>query len=231
MIPVKQIETRDTGLQGATHQDSRFEIRALSEDGTFEGYGSIFNNEDSYGDTVLPGAFKATLAQHKKNGTMPALLWQHRGDQPIGVYEEMTENEKGLYVKGRLALDTRLGREAHALLKMGALNGLSIGFVTKKWERTDKGRDVKEVELWEVSLVTFPANGKARVDGVKNIDFDSASNETDFERILREAGASRGEAKGAVRRFKETIMRQREAGQMVTLKERLDSLTTAMKTE
>ena len=173
--------------------------------GVIEGYGAVFGNIDSYGDAIAKGAFKETLRDHKKAKTMPALLQQHGGWgigsddlMPIGVWTEMAEDDHGLFVRGQLALDTQRGKDAYALLKMKprpALNGLSIGFVAKSWDNGTKPeeprRTLKKVELWEVSLVTFPANDKARLDGVKGI-----KTVRDFEDFLREAGFSAGAAKG-----------------------------------
>ena len=152
--------------------DVGFQVKALSDDGMIEGYGSVFGVRDSYSDIVAAGAFKASLAAHKAAGTMPALLWQHRSDEPIGVWTSMVEDQKGLAVVGQLAMDTTRGREAHALLKMRAINGLSIGFYSKEW-KYDTENDVRtltEVDLWETSLVTFPANSAARVTAVKSIE-------------------------------------------------------------
>ena len=159
----------------------------------FEGYGSVFGVVDSYQDVVLPGAFRATLDKAAATGRMPAMLWQHDPSQVIGVWRVMQEDSRGLYVKGELA-DTQLGREAYALLKLGALSGLSIGYSVTS-ERYDRERDVRElagIELWETSLVTFPANGESRVQAVKDAQ---AGSYRGLERILREAGFSRSEAK------------------------------------
>lgn len=158
----------------------------------FEGYGSVFGVVDSYNDVVLPGAFAQTLAKATATGRMPAMLWQHDPSQVIGVWREMQEDSRGLYVKGELA-DTQLGREAYALLKLGALSGLSIGY-SVTGDRYDRERDVREltgIELWETSLVTFPANGESRVQAVK----EAPTTYRGLERILREAGFSRSEAK------------------------------------
>lgn len=159
----------------------------------FEGYGSVFGVVDSYQDVVLPGAFQATLAKAMATSRMPAMLWQHDPSQVIGVWRVMQEDSRGLYVKGELA-DTQLGREAYALLKLGALSGLSIGY-SVTGERYDRTRDVREltgIELWETSLVTFPANAESRVAAVKDAQ---ALGYRGLERILREAGLSRSEAK------------------------------------
>lgn len=176
------------------------EIRATGDDGTVEGYGSVFGVKDSYDDVIVKGAFAESLKAHKAEGTMPAMLWQHDSGEPIGVWTEMVEDAKGLKIKGKLALDTTRGKEAHALLKMGALNGLSIGFMSKQWEydRETEIRTLTQIDLWEVSLVTFPANEKSRVTQVKSADEMAAPK--DAERILRDAGFSKADATAFVSR-------------------------------
>jgi hypothetical protein len=160
----------------------------------------VFGVPDSYDDVVAAGAFAKSLADHKAAGTMPAMLWQHGSDHPIGVWTEMVEDAKGLRVKGQLAMEVAKGKEAHALLKMGAVNGLSIGFVSKEWayDRDTEIRTLNAVDLWEVSLVTFPANGKSRVTNVKSAD--ELSVPKDAERILRDAGFSKADATAFVSR-------------------------------
>lgn len=183
-------------------RDFAFELKSLKEDGTFEGYGSVFGVKDSYDEIVAAGAFAESLSAHKSAGTMPALLWQHRSGEPCGVYSDMFEDNIGLKVSGQLALKTVRGAEAYELLKMKAISGLSIGFATREdsYDRVTGIRTLKKVDLYEVSLVTFPANDTARVQGVKNIevieDLKSA------EQYLREAGLSRAEAKAFIARVK-----------------------------
>jgi HK97 family phage prohead protease len=128
------------------------------------------------------------------------LLWQHDETQPIGVWTDFAEDDKGLYLKGRLATDVTKGQEAYSLLKMGAITGMSIGFVSKQWayEKDTDIRTLTEIELWEVSLVTFPANSKARITQVKSIADVFAPK--DAERILRDAGFSRSDATAFVSR-------------------------------
>jgi HK97 family phage prohead protease len=176
------------------------QIKSISDEGVIEGYGSVFGVPDSYDDVVAAGAFAKSLADHKAAGTMPAMLWQHGSDHPIGVWTEMVEDAKGLRVKGQLAMEVAKGKEAYALLKMGAVNGLSIGFVSKEWssDRDTDMRTLNAVDLWEVSLVTFPANGKSRVTNVKSADELSAPK--DAERILRDAGFSKTDATAFVSR-------------------------------
>lgn len=171
---------------------------------TFSGYGAVFGNVDSYGDVIQPGAFADTLAAAHKSGQYPAMLLQHGGwglgaddMTPIGIWTSLAEDGHGLKVEGKLA-DTPRGREAYALLKMTprpAIDGLSIGYIAKEWAQRSKPeeprRTLKKVDLMEVSLVTFPANGKARIASVKSaMDYD----EREFEQILRDSGLSRKEA-------------------------------------
>ncbi len=202
----QRLERKD-GPGGREVRSYALQIKATGDDGTVEGYGSVFGERDSYDDVIAPGAFKGSLAAHKAIGTMPAMLWQHDGAKPIGIWTEMVEDSKGLRIKGQLALGTVLGKEAHALLKLGALNGLSIGFVSKQWtyDRDTDVRTLTELDLWEVSLVTFPANGKARVTNVKAAD-DMAVPK-DAERLLRDAGFSKSDATAFVSR----VMRMGEA--------------------
>lgn len=178
--------------------DVPFKIKAVSEDGLFSGYGSVFGVIDSYKEVVAPGAFAESLSQRT-----PALLWQHRSGEPIGVYSALREDQTGLYVEGKLALKTARGAEAYELLKMGAISGLSIGFVTRddSYDRVTGIRTLKKVDLWEVSLVTFPANESARISGVKSIE--TIESLADAEAFLREAGGlSRREATALVSRIK-----------------------------
>jgi len=129
-----------------------------------EGYASLFGVADKGGDVVLPGAYAASLTQMMKNGGRVRMLWQHDPAQPIGVWDEVREDARGLWVKGRLLTELERGREAAALLAAGALDGLSIGYRTVRAERGPQGRRLlAEVELWEVSLVTFPMLPAARV--------------------------------------------------------------------
>ena len=189
------------------------DLKAANDDGTVEGYGSVFGVRDSYDDVIAAGAFEASLAAHKKAKTMPAMLWQHDADKPIGIWTEMVEDAKGLRMKGQLAMETTLGKEAHALLKMGALNGLSIGFMSKQWayDRETGIRTLTEIDLWEVSLVTFPANGAARVTDVKSVDELLAPK--DAEQLLREAGWSKSNATAFVSRVMKMGQQRSESAQ------------------
>lgn len=176
--------------------DFPFEVKSLSEDGTFDGYGSTFGGEpDSYGDVIAKGAFSKSLAKGGRNGNGIAMLWQHNSDQPIGIWPSISEDSRGLAVQGKIAINTSLGKDAYTLLKMGAIKGLSIGYNTVDYEYNteSKIRTLKEVDLWEISLVTFPANTNATITGIKA--FEEAQNIREFERALRDAGLSQKQAK------------------------------------
>ena len=128
------------------------------------GYASLFGVKDQGGDVVQKGAYAASLAKLAAGKRQVKMLWQHDPTQPIGVWDEVREDGVGLYVKGRILTEVAKGREAAALLTAGAIDGLSIGYRTVKAERDGKGqRLLSELELWEVSLVTFPMLPEARV--------------------------------------------------------------------
>ena len=131
-------------------------------DGTrISGYASLFGLRDQGGDVVQKGAYAASLRARGRNVKM---LWQHDPAQPIGVWDDLHEDDRGLFVSGRILTAVDRGREAAALLEAGAIDGLSIGYRTVKALRDDQGRRVlQEIELWEVSLVTFPMQAEARV--------------------------------------------------------------------
>ncbi|WP_239899389.1 HK97 family phage prohead protease [Laribacter hongkongensis] len=164
-----QLQTKSGEESGLYTKDFRFQIKAVSDDGHFSGYGSVFDVVDGDYDVVTKGAFSESLASWSQRKALPAMLWQHRQSEPIGVYTGMAEDSVGLYVEGQLCLDSPRGKEAHALMKMGAISGLSIGFVTRddSYDRVTGVRTLKKVDLWEVSVVTFPANDAARVNAVK----------------------------------------------------------------
>lgn len=184
---------------------------------SFEGYGAAFGNVDAYGDVIEPGAFASFLADvqaGKQN--WPAMLLQHGGFgmtaedmTPIGIWTSLAEDGKGLKVAGKLA-DTPRGKEIYGLMKMSprpAIDGLSIGYIAKEWEPRSKPDDprrrLKRIDLVEISPVTFPANGKARVDQVKRLEQITSLSE--IEDYLREAGGfSRNEAKTLIARIKKS---------------------------
>ena len=230
---------------------------------TIEGWASTFGNKDSYDDIIVPGAFAETIKSR-----MPKMLWQHDSQQVIGVWESATETAQGLYVKGHI-LDTTLGADAYKLAKAGAIDSMSIGYSVKEatYDQPTGVRTLKKIDLWEVSLVTFPANEKAQITMVKAAmeEIDAASDLLDqacgvcdayaggdmeptieamatvaqlvrqaqglleepdegdegkskftpktVERILREAGMSRSDARGVLAKGYMAIATPREAGE------------------
>lgn len=189
------------------------QIKNLS-DREFEGHGSIFNNVDLGGDVVMPGAFKRTLANHRRSGSLPQMFWMHDPSRVPGKWLEMSEDEDGLIVKGVLA-DTPLGNEIQTLLKMDAVKGLSIGYSTAEQDYDKHGnRLLKDLELWEVSVVSLPMNPLAQVTHAKSQLSEAGEyvpTVKEFERILRDAGCSRTIAKNLVHNML-SEKDQREAG-------------------
>jgi HK97 family phage prohead protease len=173
------------------------------QEGVFKGYASTFGNVDNGNDIVAKGAFTKSLAERPANKVK--LLSQHKTDEPIGIFEEMFEDSKGLFVKGRLALGTQKGRETYELMKMGAIDGMSIGFRANPEKQTynesKRTRTLNEVQLLEISLVTFPMNERAIVQSVKG---DKSIRE--WETILRDSGGlSRSEAKVGAKALMEAL--------------------------
>lgn len=176
------------------HLTRPFEVKEISDDGHFTGYGSIFGNIDSYRDVVQHGAFANDLKDKKASDVK--LLWQHDRTQPIGVYKSMYEDSKGLVVEGQLLVeDIQRAREARALMKAGAISGLSIGYdVAENGEQRKDGVNyLSELKLWEISIVTFPANTLATVSTIKSAHNIKTIRE--FEELLREVGFSQARAK------------------------------------
>ncbi|MGV6839066.1 MAG: HK97 family phage prohead protease [Planktomarina sp.] len=157
-----------------------------SETLIIEGYASLFGKADQGRDVVQPGAYANSLARLKEDGRNVKMLWQHDPAQPIGVWDDVREDDMGLYVRGRLLADVPRAAEAAALLKAGAIDGLSIGYRTVKATKDERGqRLLHELELWEVSLVTFPMLPEARV-GAKGQSVDDT-----LARVARALSAAR----------------------------------------
>lgn len=150
---------------GLEHKFCRLGEELTVTDGTvIEGYASVFGKRDHGGDVVEAGAYGRSLKALGAAGRRVKMLWQHDPAEPIGVWDEVREDDRGLYVKGRLLTDVARAREAAALIAAGAIDGLSIGYRTVRATKDDRGRRLlNELELWEVSLVTFPMLPDARV--------------------------------------------------------------------
>ena len=188
------------------------EIKTEGEaEGEFEGYASTFGNVDKGNDVVVNGAFRKSLRRRPYNKVK--LLYQHRTDEPIGVFKGMREDENGLYVKGQLAMGTQKGREVYELMKMGALDAMSIGFKadpkSQSYDERRRKRFLRDVDLMEVSLVTFPMNDKAVVHQVKGADRTIR----EWEVLLRDVGdLSRMESKIAAKAVVDAL-EQREVAE------------------
>jgi hypothetical protein len=155
---------------GAMARETKFLARPLARiepDGAFEGYASLFGIADLGRDLVEPGAFRDSLARRGAAGIR--MLWQHDPTEPIGRWLELREDARGLKVRGRLSLAVGRAREVHALMRDGAIDGLSIGFRAQRARTEPRSglRRLQKVDLWEISLVTFPMLPQARVSAVK----------------------------------------------------------------
>lgn len=173
------------------------EIKDVTTKGDVAGYGSVFSNVDQGYDVVEEGAFADSL----KNRGMPKMLFGHDyWSPPIGKWNTAKEDEHGLYLEGTLNLKSQMGAEVHAGLKMGTMDGLSVGFLMKDYDIAESGiRHIKEADLLEVSVVTFPMNELARVDAVKN-RVQQGISKRELEWILRDAGFTRTQAKAFIAR-------------------------------
>lgn len=184
------------------HKNLQIEAISLkfAEEGRkFSGYASVFGGVDSYGDTIMPGAYATTL----KNRTRPiAMRWNHYGPV-IGKWTRIEEDEKGLYVEGELTEGHSVAKDAYALLKHGAVSGLSIGYYPVKESPNDHGgMDISEIKLVEISVVESPADMAAQISDVKSA-IEQAETRKEFEELLRNAGGfSRTDAKTLVTRIK-----------------------------
>lgn len=194
--------------------DFDLDVKAVSDAGVVEGYGSVFGGTpDSYGDVVEPGAFANSLVEHRKKGTAPLMFFGHKHNElTIGTWDDVAEDGKGLYVKGSLDLEDPIGMAVYRKLKRKEMRGLSIGYQTINAVPDENKRGVtrlKELDLWEVSIVNFPASKRAGVDKVKSEAAALAERLSvfgrhirdgeplpvkDFEDILREAGVPKAMA-------------------------------------
>ena len=149
----------------------RFELKAVGDDGTFEGYASTFGNVDQGRDMCMAGCFAESLKQHSDAGTMPGMFWGHNSSEPIGEWLEMREDSNGLVVKGKLWLGAGIQKaeQAYLMLKSRGPKGLSIGYITDEYSIDEKAgvRRLEKLDLKEVSVVTFPMNERARITSVK----------------------------------------------------------------
>ncbi len=208
--------------------DFEAEIKAEGEEdkGEFTGYASIFGNKDLGNDIIEKGAFMRSL--RRKGAKKIKMLYQHDTKEPIGVFDQVKEDDDGLYVKGRLAMGTQKGREVYELMKMGAIDGLSVGYrVDSKgydYDKRKRTRNLKEVDLMEISAVTFPMNPSARIQAVK-----SDMTVREWEKKLRDVGdLSHSESKVAASAVHKALS-QREVGKDADLLSKINAFTQTLK--
>ena len=214
--------------------DIQAELKAYGDDdedenkGMFSGYGSIFNNKDLGNDVMMEGAFAKSIASKGAKGVK--LLYQHKADEPIGVFDEIIEDRKGLKVKGRLAMGTQKGKEVYELMKMGAIDGLSIGYrVSPKgatYDEKGKKRMLREVDLMEISAVTFPMNPRARIQAVKG----ESKSVREWESFFRdEGGLSRSESKVAANAVHKALDQREVDNEQTDVIKQIANLTKILK--
>ena len=191
---------------------SKAEIET-DETGTIEGYASVYYGTDSYGDTIVKGAFDDCVNAEEK----PKMFFNHdRYSVPIGKWEEVTADDKGLYVKGKLNLEVFQAKDVYSAVKAGDIDGFSVCMMIDPDHYTLKDADdpwgggyiERVAALPEISVVTFPADKAARIEKVKSVDFSKFANLSDFEHLLRDAGFSKSTATGIVSRFKAVALAQ-----------------------
>lgn len=194
------MKRKDAGI--LLHKNFAFKADSVADDGTFTGYGSVFGNVDSYGEIVVPGAFSKSLKEIRDSGDPLPMLWNHKSDEPIGGYTSLEEDARGLKVSGFIMInEVARAREVHALMKRRVVKGLSIGYYTTNSSYNEKTgiRSLIELDLREVSPVTFPANVEAEVESVKSAISDilqrgQLPGVKQFEELLREVGFSKSQA-------------------------------------
>ncbi|AWL19455.1 HK97 family phage prohead protease [Acinetobacter nosocomialis] len=176
----------------------KMQEQTVQEDGFFSGYLAVFDNIDSHGDVIRKGAFLKTIDEWKAKGKYPAIFWNHDPDEPIGVFTLMREDEKGLYVEGRLLiLDIVRAKSTYALMKVKAIDGMSIGYITIQATHDPQTmiRELLELELVEGSIVAFPSNPNSLISSVKSkLQDGELPSLPEFEKFLRESGFSKTQA-------------------------------------
>ncbi|HXF53398.1 MAG TPA: HK97 family phage prohead protease [Hyphomicrobiaceae bacterium] len=207
------------GCASDTAREVKFtalDLKGIDLDGVFEGYASLFHKEDMGRDVVVPGAFRDSLAERGASGIR--MLFQHDPNQPIGVWLKLYEDARGLFARGRLMLEVGKAREVLALIRAGAIDGLSIGFRVVRGLRDPRTgvRRLEKIDLWEISIVTFPMLREARVASLKSGKgpFGGRSpTEREFERwLMQDAGFTRREARAVMREGHKGLRPLKEAG-------------------
>ncbi len=213
---------RETKFAPVTVQDIKL-------DGSFSGYASVFGAVDQGNDMVAKGAFANSLKNRKP--TDIRMLFQHDPDQPIGCWKKIIEDKKGLYVEGKITRGVRRSEEVLELMREGALDGLSIGFKTKRARvnPATKIRTILAADLWEISIVTFPLLEEARIETVKSFRKNKLPTQREFERWLtRDAGLSRREAKMIISNGFNALHAKQDASVEPTLADKIRKATQTL---
>lgn len=208
--------------------DYEIETKEVTDEGKFSGYASIFDKKkDSYGDIIAYGAFSKSLTEGGRNKNGVPLLWQHYTDKPAGIWENLVEKKKGLWAEGLFAIDTQVGHDAYVLTKMGAVKGLSIGFDPQNSEyeidENKNQRTLKSIDLWEISIVTFPAKVNANIANVKSVQ--EAKTERELEDALRDSGLSKNAALYVVSLCRSSLRDSEDSSDRIGLKSIYETLT------
>lgn len=200
MVLISQFGHKHSGALKV--RDFDFEVKAVTEDGKFNGYGSVFGVVDSYQEVVAKGAFVDSLAEIQAKGRPVPVLWQHRASEPIGAWSNLKEDDHGLFGDGQILLDAgEMEKRAYAHMKARTVTGLSIGYWVRESTYDEKTgiRTLTKLDLVEISLVTFPANDESRVEAVKfKLAHGEQPTDREFEKFLREAGFSKTRAAALV---------------------------------
>lgn len=207
------MQRKDRSLK---HKEFAFKADTVNDDGSFTGYASVFGTVDSYREIVAPGAFLESLKAIKASGDPLPALWQHRSAEPVGGYDVLEEDERGLKVSGWLLKDEiEKAREAYALMKRRVVKGLSIGYyvLEDSFNEKDRVRTLKKLDLVEISIVTFPANPDAQIDSIKSkLAHGALPTLPQFEQLLREAGFSKSQAAVIANRGLKHLLLRSESG-------------------
>jgi len=205
----------------------KFEIKAHNDEtGTFTAYANVFNIKDEANDVTMKGAFINTIAEHKAKQTMPKLLAQHgHTSMPIGVITDMEEDEKGLKISGKFALGTQAGKEAYELVVMKAIDSFSIGFVTVESKNDvfdgESVRALLELDVKEVSLVTFACNEDSKIESIKSALLNNSVTPKMVQGALQESGLTNRQAEKAMQQIKRIDLSTKESE--MTQKEKVDT--------
>lgn len=228
-LEMKRFGVKHTGA--LKMRDFDLELKEVGDDGTFNGYGSVFGVVDSYNEIVKKGAFRDSLRDLKTKGRPVPVLWQHNTREPIGAWTDLREDDVGLFGAGELLIDAvAQAKEAHALMKRRIVSGLSIGYYVRasSFDEVTGIRTLEKLDLVEISLVTFPACDDARVEAVKfKLAHGELPTDREFEKYLREVGFSKTRAAGVVShglaelRRRESAREMTDTGSLLALKETL----------